>query len=56
VDGLIRLSANEIRRLLAKLALTGATTIDHIWHWSHYRRRRQAQARASHYRKRAEPP
>jgi hypothetical protein len=56
-DGkLIPLTSNEIRRLFAKLVLAAAHTATHAWHWSHYRRRRQQQARASHYRKRLKPP
>jgi hypothetical protein len=50
------LSSNEIRRLFSKLALTGRHTTEHIRHWSRYRRLRQNQARAAHYRKRLKPP
>jgi hypothetical protein len=50
------LTSNEIRRLFTKLALTTSHRAEHIWHWSHYRRRRQEQARAAHYRKRLKPP
>ena len=53
---LIPLTSNEIRRLFAKIALTVTHPAEHLWHWSHYRRRRQEQARACHYRKRLEPP
>ncbi|SCF23509.1 hypothetical protein GA0070558_1728, partial [Micromonospora haikouensis] len=53
---LIPLSSNEIRRLLGKLVLIGRTVADHVLHWSTWRRRRQEQARAAHYRKRLEPP
>jgi hypothetical protein len=59
---LIPLSSNEIRRLLSKLVLAGRTAADHVLHWSGWRRRRQAQAKASHYHKRVnyhksnEPP
>jgi hypothetical protein len=49
------LTGNEIRRLFAKLILAGRTVADHILHWSRWRRRRQAQARAAHYRKRLKP-
>lgn len=50
--GLIPLSGNEIRRLLAALvpAASRVSTIS----WSIWRRRRQHQARASHYRRRGE--
>jgi hypothetical protein len=46
------LSSNEIRRLFTKLVLAGRTATDRVLHWSGWRRRRQAQAKASHYRKR----
>jgi hypothetical protein len=46
------LSSNEIRRLLGKLVLIGRVMTGHVLHWSNWRRRRQLQARAAHYRKR----
>jgi hypothetical protein len=46
------LSSNEIRRLFNGIVRTTRTRIDHLLHWSDWRRRRQGQARASHYRKR----
>jgi len=46
------LSSNEIRRLMAKLILTGRTGAQYILRWSQWRRRRQAQAKASHYKQR----
>jgi SRSO17 transposase len=52
--GLIALTRNEIRRLLAALT----APIRHprnVLHWSTWRRRHQARARASHYRRREEP-
>jgi hypothetical protein len=48
------LSSNEIRRLFGKLVLIGRTSVGHALHWSGWRRRRQAQAKAAHYRKRVE--
>jgi SRSO17 transposase len=51
-SGLIRLIRNEIRRLLTT-AVTPAHTIEHVIHWSTWRRRHQAQARTSHYARRA---
>jgi hypothetical protein len=42
---LIPLSSNEIRRLFGSLVLATHTAIEHILHWSQWRRRRQAQAR-----------
>jgi hypothetical protein len=50
------LSSNEIRRLFGKLVRTGQAAIDHVLHWSDWRRHRQAQAKASHYRKRLNTP
>jgi hypothetical protein len=49
------LSSNEIRRLFSRLVLAGRVVTDHVLHWSDWRRRRQAQAKASHYRKRLNP-
>jgi SRSO17 transposase len=51
-DELIPLTCNEIRHLL--VSLTGRTrhTIEHVVHWSRWRRRQQARAKASHYRRR----
>jgi hypothetical protein len=46
------LSSNEIRRLYGKIVLIGQTIVEHVLQWSTWRRRRQAQAKASHYRKR----
>jgi hypothetical protein len=47
----------EIRRLLVHLILRHAALPDtHVWAWSHWRRRRQYQARVSHYRRRGYPP
>jgi hypothetical protein len=48
------LSSNEIRRLHSKLINAVTTTVEHVLHWSAWRRRRQAEAKASHYRKRLE--
>jgi hypothetical protein len=49
---LIPLSSNEIRRLIAKLTQVGRAGMDHVLRWSTWRRRRQAQARTSHYKQR----
>ncbi|MDP8927891.1 MAG: hypothetical protein M3O70_04725 [Actinomycetota bacterium] len=49
------MSSNEIRRLFAHLVLTIRHRAGHILYWSDFRRRRQEQARAAHYRKRLEP-
>jgi hypothetical protein len=42
----------EIRRLLTALVLRPVHTAEHIWSWSTWRRRRQYQARLSHYKRR----
>jgi hypothetical protein len=42
----------EIRRLLVALILHPARPPEHVWAWSRWRRRRQHQARVSHYRRR----
>jgi hypothetical protein len=49
---LVPLSINEIRRLLAKLVINAVHTIDHWLGWSTWRRRHQARAKTSHYRRR----
>lgn len=48
---LIPLTLNEIRRLFIGLRTTTAHTIKHLLRWSRWRRRHQAVARASHYRR-----
>lgn len=51
-DGLIALTRNEIRRLFTMLtAALPAHDILHRLHWSRWRRRHQARARACHYRR-----
>lgn len=45
----------EIRRLLTKLILRVTDAADRVWAWSHFRRRRQHQARLSPYRRRGYP-
>lgn len=42
----------EIRRLLISLIQSHLPDPDHVWAWSHWRRKRQYQARVSHYRRR----
>ena len=42
----------EIRRLLINLIQRYLPDPDHAWAWSSWRRRRQQQARISHYRRR----
>jgi SRSO17 transposase len=52
---LIPLTVPEIRRLFGKLIANTIHTIDHWLHWSTWRRRHQARARTSHYRRRGQP-
>jgi hypothetical protein len=42
-------------RLLTKLVLRVTDTAEHVWAWSCFPRRRQHQARLSHYRRRGSP-
>jgi hypothetical protein len=49
---LIRLTRNEIRRLLAT-AIAPVHSIEHVISWSTWRRQHQAQARTSHHARRA---
>jgi SRSO17 transposase len=51
---LIALTFNEIRRLFARLITNTIHTIDHWLHWSTWRRRHQATAKTSHYRRRGQ--
>jgi len=50
--GRIRLTVNEIRRLVSTLILTPATTAATVLGWSDWRRRHQARARKAHYQAR----
>jgi hypothetical protein len=52
---LIPLTFNEIRRLFTHLITNTIHAIDHWLHWSTWRRRHQATARTSHYRRRGHP-
>lgn len=52
---LIRLSCNEIRKLLARTLLRPLDDLAHILAWSHFRRHHQAQAKISHWRRRGYP-
>jgi hypothetical protein len=51
-QSLISLSLNEIRRLLAKLAINAVRTLDHWLGWSRWRRQHLARATTSHYQRR----
>jgi hypothetical protein len=45
-------SVPELRRLLAFHWFNDPVNPDHVWHWSTYRRYKQALAKRSHYKKR----
>ena len=51
-SGLIPLTRNEIRRLFTA-AITPIQQATHLLRWSTWRRRHQARARDSHYRRQA---
>ncbi|MFF0451443.1 hypothetical protein ACFYT4_34655, partial [Streptomyces sp. NPDC004609] len=53
---LIHYSLAEIRRLINRLTDRRPTPVDHILHRSTWRRRRQHQARLSHYKQRGHSP
>jgi SRSO17 transposase len=53
-QSLIPLTLNEIRRLFTRLITNTIHTIDHWLHWSTWRRRHQARAKTSHYRRRGQ--
>ena len=52
-DGLIPLTCNEIQRLFITLAVRPVHEVAHWLAWSAWRRRHQARAQASHYRRQA---
>ncbi|MEU6947442.1 IS701 family transposase [Streptomyces sp. NPDC046316] len=52
-DGLIPLTCNEIQRLFTALTVRSARDTAHRLRWSTWRRRHQARARRSHYRRQA---
>jgi hypothetical protein len=52
---MINFTLPEIRRLLINLAHRAVHTAEHTWSWSSWRRRRQHQARLSHYKRRGYP-
>jgi hypothetical protein len=51
---LIPLTIPEIRRLFSRLITNTNHTISHWLHWSTWRRRHQARAKTSHYRRRGQ--
>ena len=50
--GLIKLTVNEVRRLINTFIIRPISDLAHRLHWSHWRRRHQARARRSHYTRR----
>jgi hypothetical protein len=54
-DTMIGYTVPEIRRLLAALFVRIHQPKQHLWWWSRWRRRRQHQARLSHYKRRGYP-
>lgn len=54
-NGLIALTVNEIRHLFAKLITSAVRNVSYWQHWSTWRRRHQARALTSHYRRRGTP-
>lgn len=52
-DGLIPLTCNEIQRLFTTLVVRPVQDVAHRLAWSTWRRRHQARAQASHYRRQA---
>jgi len=50
-DGLIPLTCYEIQRLFITLVVRTAHDATHLLGWSDWRRRHQARAQASHYRR-----
>jgi hypothetical protein len=49
---MIPLSVNEIRRLWNRVTTRVVHTIDHVLHWSRWRRTSQTRARISHHKRR----
>ena len=52
MEDLIPLTVPEVRRLLCRLVWATEPLPDPVLSWSRWRRRHQAQARRSHYRRR----
>jgi len=51
--GLVPPTLGEIRHLLVRVLIQTACNVTHLLHWSRWRRRHQARAQASHYRRQA---
>jgi hypothetical protein len=54
-EGMIGYTLSEIRRLLINLVHRYLPEPGQVWAWSDWRRRRQHQARLSHYKRRGYP-
>ncbi|RCH58283.1 hypothetical protein DT019_39000 [Streptomyces sp. SDr-06] len=52
----MHLSLAEIRRLTNRLIHRRPAPVEYVLHWSHWRRKRQYQARLSHYKRRGHTP
>ena len=52
----VPLAVPEVRRLLAVQWFSHSISPDHVWHWSTWRRYKQALAKRSHYKKRGATP
>jgi hypothetical protein len=50
------ISIPELRRILAVHWFNGPVSPHHFWHWSVYRRYKQALAKQSHFKKRGAIP
>ncbi|MFI7492965.1 hypothetical protein ACIBXA_31795 [Micromonospora echinaurantiaca] len=50
--GLIKLTVNEVRRLISACIVRPISDLAHRLRWSQWRRRHQARARRSHYTRR----
>jgi SRSO17 transposase len=55
-DTLLPITVNETRRLINAIISLPAATLDHVLRWSRWRRRHQANAKTSHYRRRDHQP
>jgi SRSO17 transposase len=55
-DELLPMTVNETRRIFLALLALPTATLDHALRWSRWRRRHQANAKASHYRRRNHQP
>ncbi|SCL39314.1 SRSO17 transposase [Micromonospora pallida] len=53
--GLIKLTVNEVRRLINAFIIRPISDLAHRLRWSQFRRRHQARARRSHYTRRLNP-